>query len=226
MVCKERAEALLKIIRWAFWQFFIIFLSLFASQATSDCSVLCDHFVWRGKTKRLVYSHETDHCLSRTASSEKRERLLVVYMFAGFASRAITVKMFKFVRVWYHLKKAWEFPVNRLIKFGPCWEAPYLWLVTYWQLMLSDKFRKWWVEYRNTGSYSRRSPPFSPLSGFSPSPLPLPFLSQPRRLKGTRFREVLKFSLSLDRKFSITGLGRFRNLGLCCSGKNFLPKSQ
>ena len=53
-------------------------------------------------------------------------------------------------RLWYHLKK-----VSQL--------APYLWLVTYWQLTLSDlQFRKWWAEDKNTGSYSRRSLPFSP----------------------------------------------------------------
>ena len=64
-VCKERAEALVKkTIRWAFWQLFIILLSLFVSQVTGDCSVLCDHSVWWGKTKGLVYSHETDYCLS------------------------------------------------------------------------------------------------------------------------------------------------------------------
>ena len=64
-VCKERAEALVKKpIRWAFWQLFIILLSLFVSQVTGDCSVLCDHSLWWGKTKGLVYSHETDHCLS------------------------------------------------------------------------------------------------------------------------------------------------------------------
>ena len=70
----------------------------------------------------------------------------------------------------------WQFPVNKVIKSRPCWEAPYLWLVTYWQLTLSDCFRKWWAEYRNTGAYSRCSLPFSPLSRFSPSPHPLPFL--------------------------------------------------
>ena len=32
----------------------------------------------------------------------------------------------------------WQFLVNKVIKFRPCWEAPYLWLVTYWQLTLSE----------------------------------------------------------------------------------------
>ena len=42
-----------------------LLLSLFASQA-GQCSVLCDHHdAWWGcKIKGLVYSHETDHCLS------------------------------------------------------------------------------------------------------------------------------------------------------------------
>ena len=76
----------------------------------------------------------------------------------------------------------WQFPVNKVIKSRPCWEAPYLWLVTYWQLTLSDCFRKWWAEYRNTGAYSRCSLPFSPFSRFSPSPHPLPFLHLTHRL--------------------------------------------
>ena len=57
-------------------------------------------------------------------------------MFVVFAAGAKTVKMFHFARLWYHLKKSvstWQFPVNKVIKFRPCWEAPYLWLVTYWQ---------------------------------------------------------------------------------------------
>ena len=56
MVCKERAEALVKTIRWAFWQLFIILLSLFGSQRAGHC-------FWWGKNKDFVYSHETDHCL-------------------------------------------------------------------------------------------------------------------------------------------------------------------
>ena len=56
MVCKERAEALVKTIRWAFWQLFIILLSLFGSQWAGRC-------FWWGKNKDFVYSHETDHCL-------------------------------------------------------------------------------------------------------------------------------------------------------------------
>ena len=56
MICKERAEALVKTIRRAFWQLFIILLSLFGSQRAGLC-------VWWGKNKDFVYSHETDHCL-------------------------------------------------------------------------------------------------------------------------------------------------------------------
>ena len=41
-----------------------------------------------------------------------------------------------------------------------------------------------------TGSYSRRSLPFSSLSRFSPSPLPLPFLCLPRRLVKIEPQEI------------------------------------
>ena len=75
------------------WAFFKILLSLLVSHATGDHSVLCDHYVWWDKTKGLVYSHKTDHCLLWSASSKKRERLLLVYVFAVFASGARTVKM-------------------------------------------------------------------------------------------------------------------------------------
>ena len=137
MVCKERAEALVKFIRWAFQQLLRIFLSLFASHP-GNCSVLCDH--WR-KTKGLVYSHETNHCLSQTATSQKKkERLLIIYVCRvcrgsknnkNVLSRSIMISLEQSV-------STWQFPVNKVINFGPCWEAPYLWLVTYWQLTLSD----------------------------------------------------------------------------------------
>ena len=56
MICKEGAQALVKTIRRAFWQLFIILLSLFGSQWAGHC-------FWWGKNKDFVYSHETDHCL-------------------------------------------------------------------------------------------------------------------------------------------------------------------
>ena len=67
------------------------------------------------------------------------------------------------------------------IQFEPCWEAPptYLWLVMYWQLSSSDQYGNLWAQYKNTGSYSRLSLPFSFLRFSS---LPLPFLHQPRLL--------------------------------------------
>ena len=39
--------------------------------------------------------------------------------------------------------------------------------------MSLKKKKKWWVEYKNTVSYSRRSLRFFPLLHFSPSPYPL-----------------------------------------------------
>ena len=131
-----------KTIRWAFWQLFIILLTLYTSQATGDCSVLYDHSVWWGRTKGLVYYHETDHCLSQTANSKKRERLLVVDLYVCpvcFGSKNSEDVLFRLIVI--PLEKSvptWQFPVNQTIKFGPCWEAPYLWLVTYWQLTLLD----------------------------------------------------------------------------------------
>ena len=39
-------------------------------------------------------------------------------------------------------------------------------------ITLSDKLRKWWADYKNTGSYSRRSLPFPLFRVFLPPPLP------------------------------------------------------
>ena len=54
-------------------------------------------------------------------------------MFVVFAAEARTVKMYYFARLWYHsIEKSistWQFPVKKVIKFRPCWDAPYLWLV-------------------------------------------------------------------------------------------------
>ena len=161
---------------------------MFASGARIDC-----------KTVRIfAYSSTREQWKAENRERDWGETLKLPYGLARFArirllrhalpisllilrkkptvlqSRARTVKMFYFV-------STWQFPVNKVIKFGPCWEAPYLWLVTYWQFTLSDYFRKWRVEYKNTGSYSRRYFPFSSLSRFSPSPFPLPFLRLPRR---------------------------------------------
>ena len=65
----------------------------------------------------------------------------------------------------------WQFPVNKPIKFGPCCEAAptCLWdsRIDSWHYRISC-----WTKYKNNGSYSRRSRPFSPLSHFSPSPSP------------------------------------------------------
>ena len=63
------------------------------------------------------------------------------------------------------------------IQFGPCWEAPRcLWLVMYLQLSSSDQYGNWWAEYKNIGSYSRLSLPFS-FSRFSRLRLPFSHLA-------------------------------------------------
>ena len=75
----------------------------------------------------------------------------------------------------------WQFPVNKVIKFGPCWEAPYLWLVTYWQW----HYR---ISWENGGRITKTPAliagapfPFPSFVLFS-LPLSLPFLRLPRRL--------------------------------------------
>ena len=78
----------------------------------------------------------------------------------------------------------WQFPVNKVIKFGPCWEAPYLWLVTYWQW----HYR---ISWENGGRITKTPTliagapfPFPSFVLFSlPLPLSLPFLRLPRRLQ-------------------------------------------
>ena len=67
MVCKERAEVLVKTTRWAFWQLFIILLCFHYSLLRLanvlffvTITVLVEVVRWKG----LVYSHETDLCLS------------------------------------------------------------------------------------------------------------------------------------------------------------------
>ena len=90
----------------------------------------------------------------------------IAHMFAVFASGARTVKMFYFARLWYHLEKASrQFPVNKVIKFRPYWEAPYLWLVTYW---ISSENGGWNTK---TPALIAGSPfPFPLLHAFLPPP--------------------------------------------------------
>ena len=76
----------------------------------------------------------------------------------------------------------WQFPVNKVIKFGPCWEAPYLRLVTYWQW----HYR---ISWENGGRITKTPTliagapfPFPSFVLFS-LPLSLPFLRLSRRLQ-------------------------------------------
>ena len=67
-----------------------------------------------------------------------------------------------------------QFPVNKVIKFGPCWEVPYLWLVTYWQWHYRISSENGARLITKTTALMAAAPfPFlSPLSCFSPPPLP------------------------------------------------------
>ena len=115
MVCTERAKALVKTIRWAFWQLFIILLSLLASHA-GNCSVLCDHCAWWGKTEGHVYSHEIDHCLLYTASSKKRETACSLVVMFAVGARTVNNVLFRSIMI--SLEKSvstWQFLVNKVI---------------------------------------------------------------------------------------------------------------
>ena len=88
---------------------------------------------------------------------------------------------FYFAQLWYNLNKAsWLHNLrkqsNNLLSLNHADKRPLLVIV---HVLTVDSIRNWWAEYKNTGSYSRCSLPFS-LSRFSPSSLP--FLHLPRML--------------------------------------------
>ena len=71
----------------------------------------------------------------------------------------------------------WQLPVNKVIKFGPCWEAPYLWLVTYCRISSENGGRN-----TKTPALKAGAPfPFLLFRAFLslPTPSPLPFLRLP-----------------------------------------------
>ena len=116
----------------------------------------------------------------------KNERLLVVYV-CRVCCESKNSKNVSFRLIMISLEKSvstWQFPVNKVIKFGPCWEAPYLWLVTYWQW----HYR---ISWENGGRITKTPAliagapfPFPSFVLFS-LPLSLPFLRLPRRLAKT-----------------------------------------
>ena len=108
MVWKERAQALVKTIRWAFWHLFIFLLLLFAPQAR-DCSVLCDRCAWWGRDEvrpkvKCIQPKLIIVC-RRLRAVKNRERQLVAYA-CRVCCGARTVKIFFLAWLWYHLKKA------------------------------------------------------------------------------------------------------------------------
>ena len=65
----------------------------------------------------------------------------------------------------------WQFPVNKVIKFGPCWEAPYLWLVTYCRISSENGGRN-----TKTPALKAGAPfPFLLFRAFLSLPTPSPF---------------------------------------------------
>ena len=117
---KEIAQALVKTIRWTFWQSFIILLLLFASQVR-DCSVLCDHCAWWGRDGvrpkvKCIHPKLIIVC-RRLRAVKNREGQLVAYVCLVCCG-ARTAKIFLFRLLMISLEKSvstWQFPVNKVI---------------------------------------------------------------------------------------------------------------
>ena len=141
--------------------------------------VLCIH------TKLII--------VCRRLRAVKSERLLVVYV-CRVCCGSKNSKNVSFRSIMISLEKSvstWQFPVNKVIKFGPCWEAPYLWLVTYWQW----HYR---ISWENGGRITKTpaliaGAPF-PFPSFVLFSLPLSSLRLPRRLSQKRHALLTKRS--------------------------------
>ena len=95
----------------------------------------------------------------------------------------------------------WQFPVNKVIKFGPCWEAPYLWLVTYgqWHYRISSENGGRIIK---TPALIAAAPfPFPLFRAFLPPPSPSPFCSF-MRWKIFQWMELLLGHSSNSRELS------------------------
>ena len=105
----------------------------------------------------------------------KKDRLLVFYACrVCYGSKNSKNVLFRSIMTSKRLD-SWQFPVNKLIKFGPCWEAPYSLLVTFWQL----SYRISWENggrNRKTMALIAGAPfPFPLFRAFLPTPNPSPF---------------------------------------------------
>ena len=91
----------------------------------------------------VLYWQETDHCRSCLLSKNSTWKVLFCTIMTSFEKSVSTS----------------QFPVNKVIKFGPCWPRIDSWLVG---------------GIKNTGSYSRGSLSISltPPPSLSPSPSP------------------------------------------------------
>ena len=76
--CKERAEALVKIIRWTFWQLFIILLSLFASYRATVLFFVT--IVFDEIRTKILCIHSKLIIACRRLWAIRKERLLEVYV--------------------------------------------------------------------------------------------------------------------------------------------------
>ena len=132
-----------------------------------------------------------------------------------FDAGAKTIKMFYFARLWYITWKSvstWQFPVNKVIKFGPRWEATptCLWdsRIDSWRYRIS-----WENGGRNTKTPALTAVapfPFPLFRAFLPPP-PLPFLRLPRRLdRFAMHQKRLYDNLFMDTKRKVHQLGTQR----------------
>ena len=143
-------------------------------------------------------------------SSKQKERLLVVYRVVVFAAGAITVKMsLIFCSIMISLEKSvstWQFPVNKVIKFGPCWEAPYLWLVTYCRISSENGGRN-----TKTPALKAGAPfPFLLFRAFLSLPTPYPFCAC--RAKTVQLPVTFSMSCQMFKSILFRAWRTFRNI--------------
>ena len=139
MVCKERAEALLQNHPLSFFDNCLLF-SYHYSRLTVPVTVLFFVTIMFDEVRPKVLCIHTKLIIvcRRVQAVKKSETALSLYVCRVYL-RSKNSKDVLFRSIMISLEKrvlTWQFLVNKVIKFGPCWKAPYLWLVTYWQKMV------------------------------------------------------------------------------------------
>ena len=112
----------------------------------------------------VLYSHDTDHCLSCLLSKNSAWKVLFCTIMISFEKSVSTS----------------QFSVTKVIKFGPCWP-----LIEYKN---TGSYSRGSLPISLSPLPLPLFPPFFPSPSLSPSPFPfrLPFLRLPRRLNLTK----------------------------------------